>query len=149
MSYIRYLAPLYGGCPDYLLTSLQILQNKAARLVTKSSWYTPASTMLKQVGWLNIRQMITYHSLIMIHKAKHGKKPSYIFDRVSSAFDVATRFAESNAIRENRTMKTQIGKESFLPRTIKDWNRLPADIRAASNHEKFKVGVKQWVQQHY
>ena len=85
----------------------------------------------------------------MIYKAKHGKKPSYIFDRVSSAFNVATRFAESNAIRENRTMKTQIGKDSFLPRTIKDWNRLPADIRTMSNFEKFKVGVKQWVRRQY
>ena len=46
MSYLSYLIPLYGGCPDYLLTALQTLQNRAARLVTKSSWCTAFSTML-------------------------------------------------------------------------------------------------------
>ena len=66
MSYLSYLMPLYGGCPDYLLNALQILQNRAARLVTKSSWYTPSSTMLLQVGWLSVRQMITYHSLVLM-----------------------------------------------------------------------------------
>ena len=149
MSYLRYLVPLYGGCPDYLLNSLQILQNKAARLVTKSSWFTPTSTMLQQVGWLNIRQLIAYHSLIMIYQIKHEKKPSYIFDRISATFNVATRFAETNAIKDSRTMKTNIGKQSFLPRTISAWNRLPVDLRTTSSLEKFKSCLKHWVQQQY
>ena len=50
MSYFMYLIPLYGGCSEYLLTALQTLQNRAARLVTKSSWSTSSSVMLSQLG---------------------------------------------------------------------------------------------------
>ena len=70
MSYLTYLIPLYGGCPEYLLTALQVLQNRAARHVTKSSWATSSSAMLLQVGWLNVRQMIVFHSLVLLFKAK-------------------------------------------------------------------------------
>ena len=106
MSYISYLIPLYGGCPEYLLKSLQVLQNRAARLVTKSGWYTPSRTMLQQVGWLSIRQMISYHSLILVYKAKQDKKPTYIFNKISTPFHVITRLARSNGIKEKWTLDT-------------------------------------------
>ena len=54
MSYLSYLIPLYGGAPEYLITALQTLQNRAARLVTKSDWRTSSSSMMSQIGWLNV-----------------------------------------------------------------------------------------------
>ena len=50
MSHITYLIQLYGGCSEQLLSSLQVLQNKAARLVTKLDWRTPTRTLLLQCG---------------------------------------------------------------------------------------------------
>ena len=149
MSYISYLIPLYDGCPEYLLKSLQVLQNRAARLVTKSGWYTPSRTMLQQVGWLSIRQMISYHSLILVYKAKQDKKPTYIFNKISTPFHVITRLARSNGIKENWTMKSKIGKQSFIPRTTTEWNRLPPDIRSTSSLGKFKEKLRKWVQQNW
>ena len=46
MSNLRYLIQLWGGCSNYLLDILQVLQNRAARLVTRSSWYTSQKKML-------------------------------------------------------------------------------------------------------
>ena len=40
MSVLDYLLPLWGGCQGYLLKEVQVLQNRAARQVTKFSWYT-------------------------------------------------------------------------------------------------------------
>ena len=48
ISHITYLIQLYGGCSDQLLSSLQVLQNKAARLVTKLDWRTATSTLMLQ-----------------------------------------------------------------------------------------------------
>ena len=56
MSYVSYLIPLFGGSPEYLITALQTLQNRAARIVTKSNWGTSSSSMLFQIGWLSVRQ---------------------------------------------------------------------------------------------
>ena len=149
MSYLSYLIPLYGGCPEYLLNALQILQNRAARLVTKSSWYTPSRTMLQQVGWLSVRQMISYHSLVLLFRAKLEKTPTYIYTKVSTPFNVITRLARSNGIKECRRTKSTIGKQSFIPRTITQWNRLPPDIRTITRIGMFKVKLKQWVKQHW
>ena len=147
MSYLTYLIPLYGGCPEYLLTGLQTLQNRAARLVTNSNWYTPSSIMLSQIGWLNVRQMIIFHSLVLVFKTKQDMKPVYLYNKISTRFNVDTRLAATNGIREVRKIKTKIGKQSFLPRTIDQWNNLPPDIRTITSLKKFKMKLKLWVKQ--
>ena len=68
MSRIVYLIQLYGSATDYLLNSLQTLQNRAARAVTKLRWGTRTSTLLNQVGWLSIKQLIVYHRLVLVFK---------------------------------------------------------------------------------
>ena len=44
------LVQLWSGTSDFLLAFLQIIQNRAARLVTKSSWFTSTEVMLNQLG---------------------------------------------------------------------------------------------------
>ena len=149
MSYLSYLMPVYGGCPEYLLDALQTLQNRAARLVTNSSWYTSSATMLHQVGWLSVRQMVAYYSLIFLFKTKQNTVPFYIHNKISAHFNVQTRLSESNGIKEIRKMKTRLGLQSFLPRTICQWNSLPHDVRMISDLKKFKFKVKQWVKQQF
>ena len=46
MSKLIYLIPLWGGCEKFLIKALQIVQNKAARTVTKLGMFTPIRTLL-------------------------------------------------------------------------------------------------------
>ena len=46
MSNLCYLIQLWGGAEGYLLHALQIIQNRAARTVTRMSWYTPTKVLL-------------------------------------------------------------------------------------------------------
>ena len=147
MSYLTYLIPLYGGCPEYLLTALQVLQNRAARQVTKSNWATSSSAMLLQVGWLNVRQMIVFHSLVLLFKAKLERKPFYLYDQISATFNMNTRLAVNNGIRETRRVKSTLAKQSFIPRAISQWNSLPWNLRTISSLVKFKTRVKSWVKE--
>ena len=50
MSKLVYLIPRWGGCGKYLIRSLQIVQNKAARVVTKLHWDTPTTVLLSHCG---------------------------------------------------------------------------------------------------
>ena len=149
MSFLSYLIPLYGGCAEYLLTALQTLQNRAARHVTKSSWNTSASAMLSQIGWLNVRQMVAFHSLMLIFKAKQDHKPVYLHSQVSATFIVNTRLAVNNGMKENRRIKSSLGQQSFIPRSISQWNSVPWDIRGISNIAKFKRRVKEWMKKNF
>ena len=53
---------------EYLLDSLQIIQNKAEKFVTRRGIYTPRSELLRHCGWLSMRQLAIYYSVIVIHK---------------------------------------------------------------------------------
>ena len=149
MSYLSYLIPLYGGAPEYLITALQTLQNRAARLVTKSDWRTSSSSMMSQIGWLNVRQLIVQQSLMLIFKTSKDRKPVYLHDRISKRFAVNTRLGANKGIKDSRKFKTTLGMQSFTPRSIKLWNSLPGDIRTEPNIVKFKSKLRAWVKLHF
>ena len=148
MSYVTYLIQLYGGCSEYLLSALQVLQNRAARIVTKLEWRTPTSTLLLQCGWLSIRQMVAYHSLLLLYKSKENKKPAYIYSKISHKFNRVTRLSTLGGIKDYRRFESTLANQSFLPRTIKLWNeKLPAQIRSEASMKKFKHKLKDWAKQ--
>ena len=148
LSHITYLVQLYGGCSDYLLSGLQVLQNRAARMVTRLGWYTPTETLLRQCWWLSIRQMIEYHSLLLIYKTRSSRKPNYIFSIISKKFERRTRLSTTEGIRDSRGFKTLLANKSFLPRTIQMWNEgLPVQIRTEGKISIFKEKLRNWVKE--
>ena len=72
MSKLCYLVHLWGGCEKYLVKSLQIVQNKAARVVTGKSWYTPVRRLLKDCRWLSVQQLIFFQTVVQVHKILLG-----------------------------------------------------------------------------
>jgi hypothetical protein len=86
MSRLIYLIQLWGSSSFYLIRMLQILQNRAARLVTKLGWYTPVKTLLLQCGWLSVHQLVHYQSLVLVFKIRDVNKPKYFCDKLKSEF---------------------------------------------------------------
>ena len=105
MSHIVYLIQLWGGCSNYLIDAIQILQNQAARHVTKLSWSTPISELLKQCNWLSVRQMIMFHDLILVFKIRKERRPVYLSNKLSNQFNCNTRNAKNNKIKQNQIPK--------------------------------------------
>lgn len=136
---------VYGASSEYLLTVLQVIQNSAARCVTRLGWNTRVSVLLLQCGWLSVRQMVFYHTVVQLFKIKKFKKPSYLFDKFSSEFPLRTRLAEGNRIRETETIKSDERRKSFIPRATRAWNSLPVTIRNIQTLDKFKKEMKTYV----
>ena len=84
ISKLIYLIPLWSDCEKYLTKSLQVVQNKAARVVTKCGRRTPIKDMLKQCGWLSVSQLGVYHSLVLLFKILETKAPQYLFLKLSN-----------------------------------------------------------------
>ena len=85
MARMIYIIQLWGGTSNYLLKSLQVLQNQAARTVTGLGWFTPQSVLLGQLGWLSINQLVEYHNLLLLFKVQKEKKPVYLYNIVSKS----------------------------------------------------------------
>ena len=155
LSKILYLIPLWSGCENYLLNSLQIVQNKAARLVTKCGKRTPIKSLLSQCGWLSVAQLSVYHSLLLVYKVLSTKSPMYLYTKlqgVQEAKHYETRFVLNRkrnlsiVLDEESQAECNIAKKSFKYRATSQWNALPVDIREEQTLKKFKVKLRLWVQ---
>ena len=144
ISTLNYVIQVYGCCSDYLLTFLQVLQNKAARHVTRLPWRTSTSTLLNQCGWLSVRQLVRFHSLVLLYKIKTEKSPKYLYDQLSKEYP-NTRLSAGGALLGRKKVRTGTAKRSFLPRTIEDWNGLPNQLRESPNLRVFKLKLKKWI----
>ena len=147
MSKVCYLVQLWGGCEGYLLQSLQTQLNKAARLVTGMSHFTPTRRLMKLCGWLTVKQLVKYHTIIMVHKTVMNNRPLYISSRFSTEYSYSTRMSNSGGVRLDETYRyrTDLAMRSFRFRGVHDYNEIPAEIRGTRNLESFKIKLKKWM----
>ena len=66
------------GLPRYQLQRLQKLQNRAARLVTRSRIFCPVTPLLEELHWLPILQRVKFKMLLYVYKAPHGEDRAYV-----------------------------------------------------------------------
>lgn len=154
-SCLIYSIQLWGGSSQSLLSSLQIIQNKAARFVTKLGIRTPTRTLLLQTGWLSIKQLIVYHNCLCIYKIKKNSKPKYFSLKFGLAeqpsmeehpISSRTRLYSSGGIRlESKNVKSQLDKENFSSLAVQSWNMLPVEVRQSPTLAYFKKNLRQWI----
>ena len=99
---------LWGGTEEYLLNSLQVVQNKAARFVAKKGKFTPVADLLRQCGWLSVRQLVFYHSVVQIYKTILTTYPKYIHSKLSTQFPYNTRLSQTETVRMGPEFKSKL-----------------------------------------
>jgi hypothetical protein len=147
VSKLVYMIPLWGGAAKYLIKSLQTLQNKAARAVTKLDWNTPTSELLRQCGWLSVHQLSVYHTVILAFKVIQARSPKYLYTMFNTTYNYKTRQADSGKIKSTRAPELDLAKDSFSWRAAILYNELPDSIRNQHTIEGFKLATKLWIVQ--
>ena len=145
LSKLIYLIQLWGSCNQYLLNTLQKLQNRAARLVTRKNIYTPVRDLLKQCGWLSVKQLVVYHDLLLVYKTMSTKRPSHLFNKFSQSCGIRTRVTGTAGIMENGKINSEFGKKKFSYRAVKQWNELPPSVRLSPTLSTFKLSIRKWI----
>ena len=135
-SVLCYCLPLFGGTNQAELNQLQVQQNRAARILLN---YPPRNTrnlMFERLGWLSVKQLIAYHTLIAVYRIRTSREPEYLSDML---------------LRENYRGKIVINnklslyRNSFVFRGADLWNKLPSSLRTIQKISSFKKGIKVWV----
>ena len=138
---------LWGGAEECLLSSIQKVQNKAARYVTRRGIYSSSVEILRQCGWLSVRQLVFFHSATLIYKSIITCYPKYIHSKLTLEFPYNTRLAQSDCVRLGPAFKSrlELTERSFMNRATVCFNKLPPDLRKVEKLENFKVRLKKWV----
>ena len=148
MSKLIYLIALWGGCGIMMRRSLQMLQNKVARMVTKLEWSTSTEVLLKQVGWLSVHQLVFFHSVLLIYKVNKDRVPVNLYNMFSSTYSYDTRQARGGMIKLMGIPKLDLSKYSFRWRGANQFNQLPETIRTSPNFLIFKARAREWIRSH-
>ena len=139
------LPPLFPPLAEgYLVGALKILQNRAARCVTKLGWYTSSRQLLKQCNWLSIKQLIFYQTVLQVHRVVKSGSPLYLSDRLVTDHLYNTRQAAGGCVRwlgENSGELSML-QGSFLGRASKMYNEIPVKIRNRASLPTFKKELK-------
>ena len=80
-SKVTFLISVWGGTEEYLLDSLQIIINKAMRVICNVGKSVKIKELQRRTGWLSVRQAVMYHSL----------KPAYLHHKLSGALEAGER----------------------------------------------------------
>ena len=123
--------------------------NKAARCVTRLPWGTPILVLLTKCGWLNMNQLVVYHSRVLLFKTKMDKKTVYLYEHIG---DQPGRTTQQEAdrvgvhlLRDTRNFKTETAKKTFIPRAVQGWNNLPTSLREQTSLVLFKKQLRAWI----
>ena len=125
---------------DTLMGQLQVLQNKAAKVLLNLPPRSSSTEALDRLDLKNLSKRRHFHRCVMIQKYLLGEI-DFKFDirRNSSFHSYQTR--RSNDLHLPR-VHTSWGKQTFIYQASKDWNNLDNDIKNSKSLSSFKAKLK-------
>lgn len=136
LPHLEYTSTVWDPYHKQDIQALEKVQRKGARFVTgKYSYQDSVTSMLNDLNWQPLQIRRKNKRLIVFHKAVNQNSPVEIPDYVTQSTYSGTR-SHSKAFIEIRANYEQY-KNSFLPRTIKDWNALPTHLVHVTSVDEF------------
>ncbi len=142
-SRLDYCNALLGGFPASSINKLQIVQNAASRVFTRSRKYDHINPILHSLHWLPIKFRISYKILLIAYKALIVLAPMCLSSLLS-------RYNPSRSLRSQnsvllvvpRIAKSTKGGRAFSHLAPKHWNSLPDNVRGSDTLSLFKSRLK-------
>ncbi|KAF7241312.1 hypothetical protein EYD10_12087 [Varanus komodoensis] len=137
---------LYVGLPLKTVRILQLVQNRAVRLLTGTGHYSHMTSVLRQLHWLPTEVRAQFKVLMMTYKALNGLGPGYLKERLRpympsrplrSATDALLWEPSMNDIRRVSTRR-----RAFSAVAPHLWNVLPREVCLAPSLFVFRRWAK-------
>ena len=138
-SHFRYGNIIWGTCGEVLLTKLQKMQNRAARIITKSDYDTEAGPLIDKLGWKTIRELNNNDAAVMMFKIMNNMAPPYLtgmFQPLRELHEIILRDTNSNL--RLPLMSSNMGQRSFSYHGADIWNKIKPNNKTGTSLQSFK-----------
>ena len=139
--YLSYAIEIWHSAPRYLTHQIFVLQKKAIRAVHLLPYNAETNNYFKISNLLKLEELYKAQSCIQLYQALNSTGHC-LRNYLNFRFDVtnrATRFRNHLDLPQFRRTRSQQG---FLFSAIKEWNRLPDDIKLSKSQFQFKTKLK-------
>ena len=125
------------------LSRLQLVQNAAARLLTRTGRRSHITPVLASLHRLPVKLRIDFKILFITYKALHGLAPAYVSELLSPYTTMrSVRSSNQNLLAVPRAKLKTKGDCAFAALAPRLWNNLPTSIRSAESVDCFKKHLK-------
>ena len=131
--FIDYSILIWGHTSIGNILRIQRFQNRVARIVVANIFDFDVSglSIVKLLGWLNVKQRPDYLFCTLVHKCLHNMAPFYLLDLLTFV----------NVISNRNTRQNDFNFSVYGPVI---WNSLPFATRAIDDYEIFKTSCKNY-----
>ena len=136
ISKLLYLIGIWGGTNQTTIDIIQRVQNDAARFVTGQSRRTKKWTLMEECKWLDIRELIVFHTTLHMWKIVWKKAPLHLHTKIHIDQEHKL-YTDSPRLQTTST--------SLRHRGVNIWNQLPSEMRGNANLPRFKKSLKTWI----
>ena len=135
---------VWDTCTVNSKNKLQRLQNRAARIIQKSSNLMSSDTLSAQLNWCKLETRRLFHKVILMYKCQNNE--------VEGVNTNLMRHLQTHNYNTRRKSNIRLPKPKTeqLKRTVsysaaQIWNSLPTDVRQCKSLSSFKLSVKHFL----
>ena len=136
--HLNYCNYIWGNTYKSHLTKINIIQKKAVRTISKSSWRFPSAPLFRQLNILPLHELIAFNTLIFMYCVHYRLLP----EKYCNMFFVNSELHSYNTRQSHHFHQQKFRLTSSLNSIsytgVKEWNMLEDSIKSSTTITKFK-----------